>query len=39
MKVSKTFSIDAEIVVEMEKKGLGSEWVNKILRKELGLKE
>ena len=36
-KVSKTFSLDVEVIAEMDKRGYGSEWVNKILRKALGL--
>jgi len=38
-KVSKTFSLDVEIVAEMDKRGYGSDWVNDVLRKALGLKE
>ena len=37
MKVSKSFSLDLEVVQELYKRGLDSEWVNKKLREWLGL--
>ena len=39
MKVSKSFSLDLEVVEELAKRRLGSEWVNELLRRELGLEE
>lgn len=35
MKVTKSFSIDLEVALAMEKRKLGSEWVNRVLRKAL----
>lgn len=39
MKVSKSFSLDIEVVQEMNKRHLGSEWLNSLLRRELNLDE
>ena len=39
MKVSKSFSIDLEVISEMEKRGLGSDFVNNVLREALGLSQ
>ena len=39
MKASKNVSLDVEVIMEMEKRGLTSKWVNEVLRKELGLEQ
>ena len=36
MKTTKTFSIDIEVLVELDKRKLGSEFVNRVLREALG---
>ena len=38
MKTTKTFSLDIEVLIELDKRNLGSEFVNAVLRKALGLK-